>query len=167
MSHNWYDILAGSLIGIAMALLSYRMCFASVFDFRWNHVPLRRGANRGSEEVMGMGYTGKEMRDWCGGCATRRAGWGVARGNVVGAPGDSSAFFVSDYIPEMREGFGNVGGPNQGVHGNHQPHDVGNEMYNNGHPGSANGVAPIAREYRTSGPPDGTTGVMSRGAGGI
>jgi membrane-associated phospholipid phosphatase len=158
MSHNWYDILAGSLIGIAMAFLSYRMCFASVFDFRWNHVPLRRGANRGREEVMGMGYTGEEMRDWCGGCATRRAGWGVARGNVVGAPGDSSAFFVSGYVPDMRERSGNVGGSNQGAYGNNQPHDVGNGVYSNGHPGGASGAAPVVREHRTSGPPGARTG---------
>jgi len=105
MSHNWYDIVVGSLIGIAMAILSYRMCFASVWDFRWNHVPLRRGANRGREEVMGLGYTEHEMLGWCGGCATRRAGWGVATGNICGAPGDSSAFFASGITPDHREGF--------------------------------------------------------------
>lgn len=122
MSHNWYDILAGSLIGIFMAILSYRMCFASVWDFRWNHVPLKRGANRGHEEVLGMGYTGDEMRDWCGGCATRRAGWGVAGGNVMGAPGDSSSMFVSGFASGNREGFGSVG------NGRHNTHNHGSSL---------------------------------------
>ncbi|KAI5817238.1 phosphatidic acid phosphatase type 2/haloperoxidase [Pyronema omphalodes] len=99
MSHNWYDIVAGSAIGIMMAILSYRMCFASVWDFRWNHVPLRRGANRGKEEGSGLGYTQQEMVDWCGGCATRRAGWGVATGVACGAPGDSTA--AASVVPNV------------------------------------------------------------------
>ncbi|KAF8159155.1 phosphatidic acid phosphatase type 2/haloperoxidase [Crassisporium funariophilum] len=126
MSHNWYDILAGSLIGILMAILGYRMCFASVWDFRWNHFPLRRGANRRREEVYGLGYTEQEMRDWCGGCATRRAGWGVANGRFCGAPGDSSALVHGVYPSGQREGvaFNTVSGglnrgsglPENGVH---------------------------------------------------
>jgi len=32
--HNWYDILAGAFIGTAMAFSSYRMVYASVWDFR-------------------------------------------------------------------------------------------------------------------------------------
>jgi diacylglycerol diphosphate phosphatase/phosphatidate phosphatase len=65
MSHNWYDIAVGSAIGVLMALLSYRMCFAAVWDFRWNHVPLKRGAaGWGRDEVVvpGLGYTGGRRR---------------------------------------------------------------------------------------------------------
>ena len=40
--HHWYDILAGSVIGAGMAFASYRICYAAVFDWRYNHIPLRR-----------------------------------------------------------------------------------------------------------------------------
>lgn len=97
MSHNWYDIVAGSLLGCTMAILSYRMCFASVWDFRWNHVPLLRGARSGEAVEHGFGYSLDEMRQWSGGCATRRAGWGVAHGVFCGAPGDSTALFAAGH----------------------------------------------------------------------
>jgi diacylglycerol diphosphate phosphatase/phosphatidate phosphatase len=96
MSHNWYDIVVGSLLGTAMAILSYRMCFAAVWDFRWNHVPLVRGSRNGRDDERGLAYSMKEMEEWAGGCATRRAGWGVGRAYACGAPGDcSTAFNVS------------------------------------------------------------------------
>lgn len=41
-AHNWYDILAGSAIGTAMAFASYRVCYAAVWDWRYNHIPLTR-----------------------------------------------------------------------------------------------------------------------------
>ncbi|KAL2128912.1 hypothetical protein VTI74DRAFT_8490 [Chaetomium olivicolor] len=41
-AHNWYDIVAGSLIGIGTAFMSYRLCYAAVWDWRYNHIPLRR-----------------------------------------------------------------------------------------------------------------------------
>lgn len=71
-SHNWYDIVVGSLIGVAMAIIAYRMCFAAVWDFRYNHIPLSR------DRLAAFGYGAAELGEWRGGCATRRAGWGVA-----------------------------------------------------------------------------------------
>ncbi|KAI1637445.1 phosphatidic acid phosphatase type 2/haloperoxidase, partial [Biscogniauxia mediterranea] len=41
-SHNWYDILAGAIIGAVFALSAYRMVYASLFDWRCNHIPLNR-----------------------------------------------------------------------------------------------------------------------------
>jgi diacylglycerol diphosphate phosphatase / phosphatidate phosphatase len=41
--HHGYDVIAGGLIGLTMAFLGYRMCFASIWDPRWNTVPLTRG----------------------------------------------------------------------------------------------------------------------------
>jgi membrane-associated phospholipid phosphatase len=38
--HHWYDVLAGSLIGTVFAVLSYRMMYHAVWDWRWNHIPL-------------------------------------------------------------------------------------------------------------------------------
>lgn len=40
--HNWYDILAGAIIGTMFAFSSYRMCYASIWDWRNNHIPLHR-----------------------------------------------------------------------------------------------------------------------------
>ncbi|KAI0131214.1 acid phosphatase/Vanadium-dependent haloperoxidase [Daldinia grandis] len=42
-SHNWYDILAGATIGTVLAVSSYRTVYASVWDWRINHIPLTRG----------------------------------------------------------------------------------------------------------------------------
>lgn len=40
--HNWYDCLAGAIIGTVMAFSSYRMVYASIWDWRINHIPLNR-----------------------------------------------------------------------------------------------------------------------------
>ncbi|GAA5911086.1 hypothetical protein JCM6882_006872 [Rhodosporidiobolus microsporus] len=40
--HNWYDLVVGGFIGSFCALASYRMSYASVWDFRFNHLPLPR-----------------------------------------------------------------------------------------------------------------------------
>ncbi len=63
--HNWYDVVAGAIIGTAMAFSAYRMCFAAVWDWRWNHIPLNRGAPFafGDPELAGAVFT-------------HRAGWG-------------------------------------------------------------------------------------------
>jgi membrane-associated phospholipid phosphatase len=36
--HNWYDILAGAIIGTVFAFSSYRMVYASVWDFRCKYI---------------------------------------------------------------------------------------------------------------------------------
>ncbi|QRV72818.1 lipid phosphate phosphatase 1 [Ceratobasidium sp. AG-Ba] len=41
-SHHWYDVLAGGIIGITVALAAFRMSYASVWDYRFNHIPLPR-----------------------------------------------------------------------------------------------------------------------------
>jgi len=40
--HHWYDILVGSIIGTLAAFASYRVLYAAVFDWRFNHIPLKR-----------------------------------------------------------------------------------------------------------------------------
>ncbi|KAK4154220.1 phosphatidic acid phosphatase type 2/haloperoxidase [Chaetomidium leptoderma] len=67
--HNWYDILAGAVIGTVMAFSAYRMTYAAVWDWRWNHIPLNRGAPFvfGEPELAGATFT-------------RRAGWGTTAG---------------------------------------------------------------------------------------
>lgn len=46
MSHNWYDILAGSLLGTFTAFVAYRATYASVWDYRTNHIPTPRVLGR-------------------------------------------------------------------------------------------------------------------------
>ena len=84
--HNWYDILAGAIIGTTMAFSAYRMVYASVWDFRFNHIPLVRHIpftyGEGSQAFNGF-------RDaiW-----TRQAGWGnLEGGGWGGAPFDVSS----------------------------------------------------------------------------
>ncbi|KAI0835187.1 acid phosphatase/Vanadium-dependent haloperoxidase [Hypoxylon sp. FL0890] len=69
--HNWWDILAGAVIGTVMAFSAYRMCYAAIWDWRWNHVPLHRG------QPFLYTYEGVELMDalW-----TRKAAWGAGAG---------------------------------------------------------------------------------------
>ncbi|KAI1381453.1 acid phosphatase/Vanadium-dependent haloperoxidase [Hypoxylon crocopeplum] len=64
-SHNWYDILAGAIIGTVFAFSAYRMVYASIWDWRVNHIPL----NRGSAFMWSEGCEGSDM------VFTKRAGW--------------------------------------------------------------------------------------------
>jgi diacylglycerol diphosphate phosphatase / phosphatidate phosphatase len=78
--HNWYDVFAGAVIGTMMAFSAYRTTYAAIWDFRFNHIPLNRGA------PFGYGYDGgDELVD---AVFTHRAGWGTLGGsrekNVVG-----------------------------------------------------------------------------------
>ena len=38
-NHHWYDVVFGALIGMAVALMAYRMVFRSIFDSRTNATP--------------------------------------------------------------------------------------------------------------------------------
>ena len=91
--HHWWDLLAGALIGSAMAFSAYRMCYAAVWDWRFNHIPMHRGQ---PFAYAGAG-AGIDLEDavW-----THRAGWGVASsvaahhhggGHHRGAPGGAMA----------------------------------------------------------------------------
>ncbi|KAI9298072.1 acid phosphatase/Vanadium-dependent haloperoxidase [Neoconidiobolus thromboides FSU 785] len=41
-THNWYDILAGSIIGAIYSIIAYRMFYRSIWDYRTNHIPLAK-----------------------------------------------------------------------------------------------------------------------------
>ncbi|KAA8893636.1 hypothetical protein FN846DRAFT_977982 [Sphaerosporella brunnea] len=116
----------------------------------------RRGANRGREEVPGMGYTGEEMNAWCGGCATRRAGWGALPERTVSVRlATAVRFFTQGFSPVMREG---LGSSEQGVYGN------GHHQHNHG-AGPAEQTAGT-HQHPTSGAPSGGTSVMHEEMGG-
>jgi diacylglycerol diphosphate phosphatase/phosphatidate phosphatase len=82
--HNLYDVVAGAIIGTTMAVSSYRMVYASVWDFRFNHVPVARDA------AFGYGVAQKGYEGFREAVATRKAGWGAHEGHVFGgAPFDA------------------------------------------------------------------------------
>ena len=83
--HNWWDILAGAVIGTVMAFSAYRMVYASVWDFRFNHIPLTRHTPF-SYGAGGPGAGGFDTAIW-----THKAGWGHEDGAVGGAPFDSAS----------------------------------------------------------------------------
>lgn len=61
-SHNWYDVLAGAILGTLMAFSAYRMVYASIWDWQFNHIPLRRGKvfkyENSDESLAGFGRSG-------------------------------------------------------------------------------------------------------------
>lgn len=95
-AHNWYDILAGSTIGTVMAFASYRICYAAIWDWRFNHIPLTRterfGYDReemeravwiqklgwGRDKERGHGHVGREKR-----LSERARGHGAGSSNGV------------------------------------------------------------------------------------
>ncbi len=66
-SHNWYDIIAGAIIGIVFAFSAYRMVYAAIWDYRMNHIPL----NRGLAFIWSEGCEGSDL------VFTEKVGWGV------------------------------------------------------------------------------------------
>lgn len=81
--HNWYDCVAGAVIGSVFAISSYRMVYASVWDFRFNHIPLTRHTPF-SYGAGAAGAGGFESAVF-----TRRAGWGYEEA-YGGAPFDAA-----------------------------------------------------------------------------
>jgi len=71
--HNWYDVLGGAAIGTMFAFSGYRMAYASVWDWRFNHIPLNRRA------PFMHSYEGAV--DGVDSVFTRRAGWGTFGGS--------------------------------------------------------------------------------------
>ncbi|KAK8244791.1 PAP2 superfamily protein [Phyllosticta capitalensis] len=87
--HNYYDVMAGATIGTLMAFCSYRMVYASVWDFRFNHIPLSRFA------PFTYGAGGEAMQLFAGfhdAVWTRQVGWGGPEAFEAfgGAPFDAS-----------------------------------------------------------------------------
>jgi len=76
--HNWYDCLAGAIIGTVMAFSSYRMVYASIWDWRINHIPLNR--------AVAFAGVGAELEN---AVFTRQAGWGLDGGAYGTGNGNS------------------------------------------------------------------------------
>lgn len=74
--HNWYDILAGAIIGTVMAFSAYRMTYAAIWDWRINHIPLNRGAP--------FDFANAELTH---ATFTRKVGWGTSNSGLGGHHG--------------------------------------------------------------------------------
>lgn len=111
MNNHRYDVVAGAVIGTATALVAFRQTFASVWDFRFNHIPLprtsslflRRGIQSSSGAVPHAGFAadgpfftyrwqpaGAVLPSWSL-PMTREGGWGTLDEEHVGAPFDATA----------------------------------------------------------------------------
>lgn len=140
--NNWYDLLVGGIIGTLCALVAFRQTFASIWDFRFNHVLLPRATSLFHRKpflpIAGRGpyysYNTQEFQthDLP---FTREGGWGHGGGEQsTGAPGDASGLFGSG------SGFG---GLNNGV---------GTTGYNAGAPALGhNGPTAVARDTAPQG----------------
>jgi len=105
--HNWYDCLAGAVIGTIMAFSAYRMVYASVWDFRFNHIPLNRGVGFTYSDGQAE-FNGFRDAVW-----TRKAGFGdLENGMATGAPFDATSGFGGGMGGSMGGGLG-------GHHNNH------------------------------------------------
>jgi diacylglycerol diphosphate phosphatase/phosphatidate phosphatase len=112
--HNWYDILAGAVIGTFMAFSSYRMVYASVWDFRFNHVPVLRHA----PFVYGAGPS--TFDGFHDAVFTRKAGWGTHDGSSWGgAPFDAADGPRGTMQPSPDGPAGHGAASGSGLGGNH------------------------------------------------
>lgn len=74
--HNWYDCLAGAIIGTVMAFSSYRMVYCAIWDWRVNHIPLNRGI-----PIDFSGNNGSIIGEHS--VFTNKAGWGGHNSHVA------------------------------------------------------------------------------------
>lgn len=105
--HNWYDVVAGAIIGTMFAFSAYRMMYAAIWDFRFNHIPLAR------EIPFTYSHSGSNMfHGFHDAMWTRKAGWGAEDTFMAGgAPSDASAMGMSG-------GFGGMGSSGSGGYRN-------------------------------------------------
>ena len=88
--HHWYDCVAGALIGTLTAFISYRMVYAAIWDFRFNHIPQNR--------TVPCPY-GLPQTELAKTCFTHQAGWDEGTGTFGGAPCDSSSTEKTHVLP--------------------------------------------------------------------
>jgi len=131
--HNWYDVVSGGIIGTIFAFSSYRMMYASVWDFRFNHIPLARSIPFTYSASGSQAYSGFHDAVF-----TRKAGWGhkdsfAAGGAPFDASGHSSA------------GMGGLGASHDGngLHNNRHHNNGGVLSGNDGRHSASFGRKPV------------------------
>lgn len=101
--HNWYDVVVGGIIGTACAIVAFRQTFASILDFRFNHILLPRATSLAHRQPFitpygapyysyqpGQQFASQDLP------FTREGGWGHEGGEqLTGAPFDASSFNVA------------------------------------------------------------------------
>jgi membrane-associated phospholipid phosphatase len=103
--HHFADILVGGLIGVFTALVAFRQTFASITDFRFNHILLPRATSPLHRKEPYLPVTGRGP--WFSYQAdhtflprdlpvAREGGWTYGSAEQVGgAPGDATALSVN------------------------------------------------------------------------
>jgi membrane-associated phospholipid phosphatase len=150
--HNWYDVLAGAIIGTFTAFVAFRQTFASVFDFRFNHILLPRTSSlfhhgfpfsrKGRSKAAAFsgnnlngplqGFDFFSYHPGLGGFHpsmlpfAREGGWGRGASEAtLGAPGDATVLYASGgsgLFGAGQGGFG-MGGMSGGGMLNRDHHD--------------------------------------------
>lgn len=95
--HNWYDVVAGAIIGTSCALVAFRQTFASVFDFRYNHLLLPRTSSLFHRApIAGAPFFpyAPPPSDGAHLPVSREGGWAWGEEGHFSAPGDGAAFNV-------------------------------------------------------------------------
>lgn len=67
-ANHWYDVVAGAILGFAVAVAAYRGVYASVWDWRHNHMPLHKNKPHNYGDAGTFDKSGPVM--------TRSGGWG-------------------------------------------------------------------------------------------
>ncbi|KDQ33706.1 hypothetical protein PLEOSDRAFT_1052550 [Pleurotus ostreatus PC15] len=128
--HNWYDVVAGGIIGSITAYVAFRQTFAAVFDFRFNHLLLPRSSSifhhtpfiaSGSSSPFftyrdgaGMGLAGDQLSGEHL-PFTREGGWGWGEEAYAGAPFDASG--LNNGSAGLGGGYGGNNAPPRTGHG--------------------------------------------------
>ncbi|GAA6050077.1 hypothetical protein JCM3770_001358 [Rhodotorula araucariae] len=87
--HHWYDVVVGGLIGSSCALAAYRMSYASIWDFRFNHLPLPRSPPLPAHDnPAARRYPYTTEAEVVGGVRPWAGQWAPGA-PVAGAPGDA------------------------------------------------------------------------------
>ena len=116
--HNWYDVVVGGIIGSVMAISAYRMVYASVWDFRFNHIPLTR------HTPFSYGAGAPDAGGFHSALWTHKAGWGYEEA-IGGAPFDA-AHFLRHQLGMTNQTGGHVSSIGGGGLGHHN-HGYGND----------------------------------------
>ncbi|GAA6003123.1 hypothetical protein JCM10207_001759 [Rhodosporidiobolus poonsookiae] len=108
--HHWYDCVVGGIIGSCSALASYRMCYASLFDFRFNHLPLPRTPPLASHREHSLDPRFPYALSEVGGVVPFTGQWrGVGGVGVQGAPGDAIKSAVGGQVAGGEYAYGGHG----------------------------------------------------------
>jgi diacylglycerol diphosphate phosphatase/phosphatidate phosphatase len=100
--HHHWDVIGGALIGTACAFVAFRQTFASILDFRFNHILLPRTTSllhrtpyySGASPTPSFSYKPHVESLSHNLPVTREGGWGWGQEAVVGAPFDGTALLV-------------------------------------------------------------------------